>query len=192
MMIIPFTKKFSDEEKDVYLYEKLKKELSGIFNFAIEGLMRLRKQKYRFSPCAKAENAHMKYFEEKDMYSSFIENCLEIVLGDEKPKEKIEIHEMFAVFWAWALDNEDYKQEVEKLKQEKEKQKLETKKLKQEVKTDKVLKNVLHNLRVKLIDQGCFYNTQEGEYKANSKRYFPNVKFTEEALAIQNTLLARV
>jgi len=42
--VIEFPHKFREDEKDVELTEKLLTELSGIFNWAMEGYKRLRKQ----------------------------------------------------------------------------------------------------------------------------------------------------
>ena len=42
LYIINFPSRFSEHEMDVHLTEKLKTELSGIFNWALEGFKRLR------------------------------------------------------------------------------------------------------------------------------------------------------
>lgn len=47
--IIPFNRKFKPEEKDVFLEEKLKKELPGIVAWTIEGAKRLIANNYCFS-----------------------------------------------------------------------------------------------------------------------------------------------
>jgi putative DNA primase/helicase len=46
--IIEFPKTFNEDEMDVFLIDKLKNELSGIFNWAIEGYKRLRDRNFRF------------------------------------------------------------------------------------------------------------------------------------------------
>lgn len=50
MRPIPFNKIFSDSDRIIDLKEKLNKELSGIFNWALIGLYRIR-QNGKFSPC---------------------------------------------------------------------------------------------------------------------------------------------
>ena len=47
--VIEFPKTFSEDEMDVELTGKLVAELSGIFNWALEGYKRLRNQKFIFS-----------------------------------------------------------------------------------------------------------------------------------------------
>jgi putative DNA primase/helicase len=47
--VIEFPRKFSEHEMDVELTEKLMAELSGIFNWALEGYKRLGGQRFIFS-----------------------------------------------------------------------------------------------------------------------------------------------
>ena len=47
--VIEFPRKFTDDEMDVELTKKLQNELSGIFNWALEGYKRLRNQNFIFS-----------------------------------------------------------------------------------------------------------------------------------------------
>ena len=47
--VIEFPRKFAEHEMDVELTEKLMAELSGIFNWALEGYKRLGGQKFIFS-----------------------------------------------------------------------------------------------------------------------------------------------
>lgn len=47
--VIEFPRKFAEHEMDVELTEKLMGELSGIFNWALEGYKRLDGQKFIFS-----------------------------------------------------------------------------------------------------------------------------------------------
>ena len=47
--IIEFPKRFTEDEMDVFLQDKLDNELSGIFNWAIEGYKRLKARKFQFN-----------------------------------------------------------------------------------------------------------------------------------------------
>ena len=47
--IIEFPKRFKEDEMDVFLQDKLDNELSGIFNWAIEGYKRLKDRKFQFN-----------------------------------------------------------------------------------------------------------------------------------------------
>ena len=49
LMILPFNHTVKEKDKDIHLSEKLKDELSGILNWAIEGLKRLQKNNYIFT-----------------------------------------------------------------------------------------------------------------------------------------------
>lgn len=56
LRLIPFHRKFTDEQKDVNLFQKLQDELPGILNWAIQGLDRLR-QNGHFTQSAAAQAA---------------------------------------------------------------------------------------------------------------------------------------
>jgi len=47
--IIEFPRTFGKDEEDIFLEDKLIKELPGIFNWAMEGLDRLKKNKFQFT-----------------------------------------------------------------------------------------------------------------------------------------------
>ena len=49
--IIPFYREITQEEKDVNIVQKIKPELPGVLHWAIEGLKRLRKNNFDFTPC---------------------------------------------------------------------------------------------------------------------------------------------
>lgn len=51
ILIVPFNHRFTDAEKDVDLFEKLRAEMPGILNWALEGLRRLKGNGFLFSAC---------------------------------------------------------------------------------------------------------------------------------------------
>lgn len=62
----------SDDEKDPYLADRIgKEEMSGVLNWALEGLKRIRKNK-SFSKCRKAEKALNRFKRSCDSVSSFL------------------------------------------------------------------------------------------------------------------------
>ena len=61
LLIIPFNHKFTNDEKDVDLFEKLKMEMPGIINWALEGLRRLKENHFQFSQCDAAKKALQSY-----------------------------------------------------------------------------------------------------------------------------------
>ena len=73
-LIVPFDVKIKEEQKDVDLARKIiADELSGIFNWALEGLNRLIKQR-KFSECEASENILKKYRLESNSVQMFLED----------------------------------------------------------------------------------------------------------------------
>ncbi len=75
MIIIPFEERFRGTTKeDKSLAEKLKKELPGIFLWALQGLRRLVKQQH-FTACEKCEALKTGHRSDSDSAISFINRC---------------------------------------------------------------------------------------------------------------------
>lgn len=73
-LIVPFDVKITEEQKDVDLARKIiADELSGIFNWALEGLNRLIQQR-KFSECEASENILKKYRLESNSVQMFLED----------------------------------------------------------------------------------------------------------------------
>lgn len=71
-LIIPFDVTIPEHEQDKQLHTKIiEKELSGVFNWVLEGLNRLLQQKH-FSPCEAAKNAIEQYKTQSDTVKLFI------------------------------------------------------------------------------------------------------------------------
>ncbi len=73
LVVIPFTRIFRQEEQDKFLTQKLKKELSGIFNFALVGLKELRQNKYNFVFSKACDKASRKFFQHNNPIKEFVE-----------------------------------------------------------------------------------------------------------------------
>lgn len=71
LVIIPFSRTFKKEERNVNLKEELLKELPGILNWAIIGLKRLRSNNYQFSECKAIETAERTYYDEQNPVREF-------------------------------------------------------------------------------------------------------------------------
>jgi putative DNA primase/helicase len=71
LYIINFPHCFSEKEMDVHLTEKLRSELSGIFNWAIEGYKRLKRNNFIFSQGETMQEAKDRYKTESDSVLSF-------------------------------------------------------------------------------------------------------------------------
>ncbi len=100
--IIPFQAQFSidDGTADIYLEDKLLAELSGIFNWAVKGLLRLRKNNYCFTECEAVRASLNDYIEIINPYTIFWEECIHYRPNDSKVKTfKSEIYHRF-IRWA--------------------------------------------------------------------------------------------
>lgn len=74
--ILSFHKKFDDATKDIGLKARIwKNELPGVFNWALEGLIRLRRNKFRMTPSAEFAAAHDTFKRESNPVQMFIEEC---------------------------------------------------------------------------------------------------------------------
>ena len=102
--IIPFNATFSidDGTADVNIEAKLTKELSGIFNWAIEGLKRLRDNDYRFSKCVAAERAFSDYYETINPYILFWEECIDYNPQSDTVVSK---NDVYRAFINWCKSN---------------------------------------------------------------------------------------
>ena len=89
-LIIPFDVTIPSQEQDKQLHTKIiEKELSGVFNWVLEGLSRLLEQK-RFSECEAAQNAVEQYKIESDSVQMFLnEHGYKVSVTNEIPLKDI-------------------------------------------------------------------------------------------------------
>jgi putative DNA primase/helicase len=93
-LIIPFTETITEAEKDPELARKIiDTELSGVFNWVMEGLRRLRQQR-KFSPCPAADEALATYKKESDTTAGFLEEG-SWKASDDHRKGKGELYEAY-------------------------------------------------------------------------------------------------
>ena len=69
---IEFNRKFTKKDADVHMTKKLKAELSGIFNWALEGYKSLRKSEYVFAESASIDRAKENYKNQSNSVYEFI------------------------------------------------------------------------------------------------------------------------
>ena len=74
--VINFNRTFSDSEMDINLQEKLDNELSGIFNWAMDGYRRLKSNDFKFTVSQKMLADKEEYSISNDHVSQFIDECL--------------------------------------------------------------------------------------------------------------------
>lgn len=99
--IIPMTRQIHRSEWDLQLDEKLTSELAGIFNFALEGLTRLRLQG-RFTEVEQSNHLSDEYRKMQDIYAAFLDDEDWCVLDDEARTEPTSLYKAFG---AWAYEN---------------------------------------------------------------------------------------
>ncbi|MGW6190582.1 DNA primase family protein [Bacillus cereus] len=89
IVIIPFNRQFHEEEQDRYLTEKLKDELPGILNFAVEGLRRLKNNDFIFTKSPAIEEMNEDYKKQQDPVQQFFVEAMEYCEGARTPKKDI-------------------------------------------------------------------------------------------------------
>lgn len=97
VIILPMRQQIHREDWDLELDNKLKSELAGIFNFALEGLQRLRRQG-DFTKVEQVESLRNEYRKSQDIYAAFLEDEAWILRDD----GKTEPTPLYKAFCAWA------------------------------------------------------------------------------------------
>jgi putative DNA primase/helicase len=105
LIVIPFDKRFvvdpvspSEGKKIVGLTEHLLTELDGIFNFAMEGYKRLKKNKFEFTESAKVNEILEEYKLEINPYLEFTRDCIFESFDLKKEISAKTLNDIF-VFW---------------------------------------------------------------------------------------------
>lgn len=118
LMIIPFNKQYHDlapgkkkekgkQYKDIYLESKLMEELPGIFNFALNGLIRLQEANFNFTEPKACAKALEHYKNQHNVVKAFMKECM-TVTGNEV--DKIRSSKLFPEFTKFCRDNHCYRQ----------------------------------------------------------------------------------
>ena len=100
MHLIPFTVSIPDEKVDKNLKYKLKKELTGILNWAVEGCIKWQKEGLKIPKAV--EDAVKEYKSEMDVVTNFLENCTTLGPGETGASE------VYTAYKDWATDNGEY------------------------------------------------------------------------------------
>ena len=100
-LIVPFDVTISEKEKDTQLADKIiEKELSGVFNWVLDGLNRLLEQK-RFTDCEAVKQAVEQYKSQSDSVKMFIdENNYQ-----SSPTENILIKELYTEYRGYCIED---------------------------------------------------------------------------------------
>jgi putative DNA primase/helicase len=96
--IIEFPRTFTEKEMDLELTEKLSRELSGIFNWAMEGYNRLRKNSFRFQEASLMKMAKQKFRNETSSAFAFINALL---VRSENMEERLKLSQVYECYKAF-------------------------------------------------------------------------------------------
>lgn len=118
LIIIPFNKQYHDlvpgqkkEEgkayKNIYLESELFEELSGIFNFALDGLFRLMEHNYQFTQPKICVKAAERYEAEHNIVKAFVKNCIQFT---HIRTDRVKKTDVFKHFEQYCLKNQYYNQ----------------------------------------------------------------------------------
>lgn len=101
MIMIPFTVEIPKDKVDKNLKYKLKKELRGILNWAVDGCLKWQREGLEMPQSIK--KATEEYKSEMDVITAFIEECC--VLGE---GESVKAKELYQAYKKWAIENEQF------------------------------------------------------------------------------------
>lgn len=108
---LPFTRFFTEQEKDPDLREKLKKEIPGILNLAMEGLERLQANNFCFTESRVSEEVLANYKLELNPMCQFFDE--RIVVGDNNDRVSNKL--CYDAYNSWLKEN-GYKSHMGKTK----------------------------------------------------------------------------
>ena len=91
--VLNFPKVFSEDEMDVDLTEKLKSELSGIFNWALDGYKRLKRNGFKFNSAESMQFAKQNMRNEGNSFLLFLNE--NIIKTDDVDTDRIPLKDVF-------------------------------------------------------------------------------------------------
>ena len=103
MTILPCDSPVAVEERDGGLIDKITKEVDGVFLWALEGLIRLNKNRYKFTDCQASKAILNEYRANLDTVYRFLDECFEIT--DEKT-DRIKKTDFEAQYQKWCVVND--------------------------------------------------------------------------------------
>ncbi len=98
LVLIPFKQKFTDEQKDPFLEEKLLAERDGILTWMIEGALKWREDGLKLSQTIRSECSS--YRTESDLLGEFVDDVCTV-----SQTNRVEQAELFRQYKAWCHSN---------------------------------------------------------------------------------------
>lgn len=102
MLLLPFNKTFHKDEQDTMLFEKLEKELSGIFNWALEGAQRVLDNDYAIFESPAMIKVKEDYFNQSNPLKLFIKETVEYASNG-----KVDLNTLFSLYGEF-LEQKDW------------------------------------------------------------------------------------
>ena len=101
LMVIPFQRTFTDEDKDPQLFDRIwASELPGILNHALKGLQRLVRRGFRFALPTDVKATTQRFIRDANPLPAFIESCCE-----KGSDQYCRLKDFYDSFCAWADEN---------------------------------------------------------------------------------------
>jgi putative DNA primase/helicase len=97
LYIVNFPRRFKEHEMDVHLVDKLKSELSGIFNWALDGFRRLRARDFRFEESNSMKASKQDYKTKSNSALSFAAEFLEKSSAEDSLRFK-DVYELYETY----------------------------------------------------------------------------------------------
>jgi len=107
--IIEFDRIFAEAEEDHELEDKLSRELSGIFNWALEGYRRLRNNKFFLKESSSMKLSKQEYRNEMDSVRSFARDRISV-----KPGNDFKLSDVYKIYAGYC--SEESRKDIEKKK----------------------------------------------------------------------------
>ena len=96
LLILPFNNTVKEKDRDIHLAEKLKGELSGILNWAIEGLRRLESNNHIFTESKAATECLNAYKKQLNDVGDFFDECF--VRKEDAKMRKADIYSYYNIY----------------------------------------------------------------------------------------------
>lgn len=101
LILIPFTATIPEDKVDPDLDKKLAKELSGIFNWAMEGLKRLTDNNWIFTRVDESDKLLQEFLAQQNPLHEFIEDMIEPSVE----KSFVKCKDLREAFYTWGYEN---------------------------------------------------------------------------------------
>lgn len=115
LLIVPCENIVPEEKRDVGILDKMLLERSGIVNWLLEGLHRLRENGFAFSPCESITHANEEYRAERDTVFRFIQSSYVITKKRGDRVARSEFHDRYNAYCNNEHIPDNYQMDIKKI-----------------------------------------------------------------------------